>query len=514
MPKLVPTTVGLQIGARNHDVPNLKAFLSRFGYYSGGPIAHLAGADTELFGLGTQLALRRYQRFHNLPETGVFDAATASTMAMPRCGFPDVAAYAVAATKWSTRSLSYAVENTPANLTLAEVRSAVEQAFGLWSRVTGLQFREVAASPDIHIRFETGDHHDGSPFDGAGHVLAHAFYPPPNAGDLAGDAHFDDAETWTITVPTTGGAFDLVSVAAHELGHSLGLAHSAVSGALMYPTYSGAHRYLAADDVSGIQALYGSGFLLQTGTALHETDDTFAFLLAPNMDVFAIKKSATGTHSTEVHVLSAASNYQTFALQTGTCLHETDGTFSFGLASNRDLIAIKKSATGSHSTEVHVLSAASSYQSFVLQTGTALHETDDTFAFAVASNRDLIAIKKSATGTHSTEIHVLAGETNYQTFKLQTGTALHETDATFAFAVASNRDVVAIKKSGTGTNSTEVHVLSAANNYQTFALQTGTSLHETDANFAFAFTRDRDLMAIKKSATGTHSTEVHIVDLV
>jgi hypothetical protein len=39
----------------------------------------------------------------------------------------------------------------------------------------------------------------------------------------------------------------------------------------------------------------------------------------------------------------------------------------------------------------------------------------------------------------------------YQQFSLHTGTALPETDATFAFAVASNRDLFAIKKSGTGT---------------------------------------------------------------
>ncbi|MCC3776489.1 VCBS repeat-containing protein [Streptomyces sp. UNOB3_S3] len=78
---------------------------------------------------------------------------------------------------------------------------------------------------------------------------------------------------------------------------------------------------------------------------------------------------------------------------------------------------------------------------------------------------DLLAIKKSGTGTNSTEVHVLSGASNYQRFILQTGTALHETDRTFAFSVADwNRDgrpdLVAIKKSNTGTNSTEVHILS------------------------------------------------------
>jgi protease II len=150
-----------------------------------------------------------------------------------------------------------------------------------------------------------------------------------------------------------------------------------------------------------------TGFLLQTGTALHEANGTVTFILASNNDLFAIKKSNTGTHTTEVHVLSAASGYQQFILQTGTVLHETDVTFEFALTSNRDLFAIKKSNTGTHTTEVHVLSAASGYQQFILQTGTVLHETDVTFEFALTSNRDLFAIKKSNTGTHTTEVHIV-----------------------------------------------------------------------------------------------------------
>ena len=94
-------------------------------------------------------------------------------------------------------------------------------------------------------------------------------------------------------------------------------------------------------------------------------------------------------------------------MQTGTALHETDESFEFALAANRDLFIIKKSNTGSHSTEVHVLSAQSKYQQFILQTGTALHETDTTFKFMLAVNNDLFVIKKSNTGTHSTEIHIL-----------------------------------------------------------------------------------------------------------
>lgn len=258
---------------------------------------------------------------------------------------------------------------------------------------------------------------------------------------------------------------------------------------------------------------YLSHMAFQTGTALHETDDTVTFALASNNDLFVIKKSHTGTHTTEVHVLSSGSHYQTFSLHTGTALHETDDTFEFLLAQNKDLFVIKKSNTGSHTTEVHVLSASSNYQQFSLQTATALHETDASSSFVLAPNNDLFVIQKNNTGTHSTEIHVLSASSNYQQFVLQTGTALHETDITFEFAIAQNRDLFAIKKSGTESCSTEVHVLSASSNYQQFSLQTGTALHETDNAFAFGITHARELFAIKKRNTGTHSTEIHIATL-
>ncbi|WP_198140879.1 hypothetical protein [Nitrosospira sp. NpAV] len=252
-------------------------------------------------------------------------------------------------------------------------------------------------------------------------------------------------------------------------------------------------------------------FSVQTGTALQETDDRFAFAVATNGDLFVIQKSGTSTHTTEVHILSAESNYQRFIVQTGTVLQETDDRFAFAVAANGDLFVIQKSGTGTHATEVHILSAESNYQRFIVQTGTALQETDDRFAFAVAANRDLFVIQKSGTGTHATEVHILSAESNYQRFIVQTGTALQETDDRFAFAVAANRDLFVIQKSGTGTHTTEVHILSAESNYQRFIVQTGTALHETDGRFAFGVAARRDLFVIQKNGTGTRTTEVHIL---
>ena len=49
----------------------------------------------------------------------------------------------------------------------------------------------------------------------------------------------------------------------------------------------------------------------------------------------------------------------------------------------------------------------------------------------------------------------------YQNLTFQASTPLHETDDNYQFLMAQNRDIVVIQKSGTGTNSTEVHILSA-----------------------------------------------------
>jgi hypothetical protein len=121
----------------------------------------------------------------------------------------------------------------------------------------------------------------------------------------------------------------------------------------------------------------------------------------------AIKKSNTGTNTTEIHILNAANNYQSFSLHTGTALHVTGDNFEFSALSNGDLMAIKKNQTGTNSTEIHILKAGDNYQSFRVHTGTALHETGDNFAFSALLNGDLMAIKKSNTGTASTEVHIL-----------------------------------------------------------------------------------------------------------
>src|SRR5262249_37386945 len=100
--------------------------------------------------------------------------------------------------------------------------------------------------------------------------------------------------------------------------------------------------------------------------------------------------------------------FRTWLVQTGTPLHETGSTFAFRMVDwngdgRQDLVAISKSGTGSRTTEVHILSGADNFQTWLLHAATALQETGDTFDFHLVDwngdgRQDLVAISKSGTG--------------------------------------------------------------------------------------------------------------------
>ncbi len=274
---VVRLQAGIKVGDAGDNVKNLQTLLRRFGYLQDpkapkpfkslrrffAPVPKPKKQGT--FDDVTKAALKAFQEFHGLPPTGTLDMGTAAELNMPRCGVPDPAGgatslvHAFSGNPWGKNNLTYRITGFTAKLPDDDARTAIEAAFGLWSEVTPLKFKAVNGSPDIEIFFARGEHGDGVPFDGSSRVLAHAFFPGPGAGAIAGDTHFDDDEDWRMDFPVTQTGIDLITVAAHEFGHALGLEHSSVRGSLMFPSYTGPHRFLSLnDDISRIRAIYGS----------------------------------------------------------------------------------------------------------------------------------------------------------------------------------------------------------------------------------------------------------------
>lgn len=135
---------------------------------------------------------------------------------------------------------------------------AVKRAFETWANATRFRFEEVpnnGGASDLKIGIEKGAHGDDLNFDGPGGTTAHAFGPP------SGILHFDgdDMYRFSVDAPLGSDKVDVESLSLHEIGHLLGLDHSTIEEAVMFPTlYLGVRKTrLARDDLDGIKKLYG-----------------------------------------------------------------------------------------------------------------------------------------------------------------------------------------------------------------------------------------------------------------
>ena len=249
-------------GTRHIGVERAQKYLARFGYLG-------EGHEPAVLDETTSRAVAAYQSTLRLPVTGELDPNTIESIEAPRCGasdrelivaksdgpFEDSGAYVLRGCSYSKLSITHSFVNGTLDIAGDEEREAIRRAFETWrGALCGVIFPEQSSgATDLRTGWFVGDHGDGSSFDGPGNVIAHAFYPPPCGGTHAGSMHFDDAEPWDLA---GSGGVDLETVALHEIGHLLGLAHSSDPNAIMYPTYTGVQRALGQDDVDGIRRLY------------------------------------------------------------------------------------------------------------------------------------------------------------------------------------------------------------------------------------------------------------------
>ncbi|MEQ9409865.1 MAG: SdrD B-like domain-containing protein [Fuerstiella sp.] len=283
-------------------------------------------------------------------------------------------------------------------------------------------------------------------------------------------------------------------------------------------------------------------FHANIATALPQTGSDWEFDLADwngdgTKDLFAINKR--GASGTEVSILNGATGFQTFLKRDlPTALGQTDASWTFEVADwsgdgRPDVIGIARQFGGM--TGFTVLSgwelpAASifPFQNFInglTPVPTTLHQTDASWEFEVADWNgdgvaDIFAFDKTGAvvnGLQRTDIHIMDGSGPAGSFLFQRSTVLPATNgSSWDLLLGGNNDIVAVKKNGTGTNTTEVHVPTVTNGFQSYFLQTSTALHQTNANWQFEFKEatgdgNDDLIAIATSGTASGRTEVHIL---
>lgn len=160
--------------------------------------------------------------------------------------------------------------------------AAVQRAFDTWTIAANLKFVHLgdngapfAGTTAIDIRI--GAYAFSAGFEGGvgyGPPGNDLYFPDPLAGDIAFAANNNfqiAAGIEAAVLPTPGGAYsnDIEGLMLHEIGHALGLGHStnpyAVMCGYVNSSFDGSachyeliNRQLDADDIAGMQSLYGA----------------------------------------------------------------------------------------------------------------------------------------------------------------------------------------------------------------------------------------------------------------
>lgn len=219
---------------------------------------------------------------------------------------------AVTYSYWNNYNLKYCFKNYDCNLTSAQCRAAIQNAFNTWSQYSLFTFTETSnlSQADIEISWEADSHSGCTSF--SSDALAHASVGKYNRTPPA-YVHFRKSITFTMT----SSGWNLQAVALHEIGHVLGLTHDTNhTDAVMY-NYYGYKLDLTGYDLSAFYGHYAfPGFL--TGPNLICTYGTYEISNFPSGLTTSWKLSDNyyNTHN------CLMSNYPS----TGHCLITRDNT--------------------------------------------------------------------------------------------------------------------------------------------------------------------------------------------
>lgn len=150
--------------------------------------------------------------------------------------------------------MSYFLDRT--GVTSDELRDALKKAIAVWTVAANIQFREISDPDKANIVF------GGMP-DDRGVAFTDVFYDtPPQPGTtpipiVRSTVCLNTFKRWRTENDGNDETYTMTYVLAHEVGHTIGLDHPGVRGALMGFAYRDAPTELGAGDVAGIQYLYG-----------------------------------------------------------------------------------------------------------------------------------------------------------------------------------------------------------------------------------------------------------------
>src|SRR3989441_2379218 len=182
----------------------------------------------------------------------------------------------IVAGHWLTKpiivSLSTSLYSPPPNIKAgSDVIGAVRNALEHWAKATDVQFLEASSTAQTISPHNAGDRINLITVSAENAAAFRASESPGrtrvfyDSGGAIVEADIALNPNQPFSSDGTPGTYDLESTFTHEVGHLLGLQHSAIIGPTMQPrqAMNGVYglpaftqRTLSADDVAGVRALY------------------------------------------------------------------------------------------------------------------------------------------------------------------------------------------------------------------------------------------------------------------
>mgnify|MGYP000848299242 FL=1 len=198
-------------------------------------------------------ALKAFQEDSGIKADGKLGPQTRRALLDPLLGFCGVTEHIRThdgLCKWPTGAITWTITGSLApRISAADQKAAFTEAWRYWSAVCNITPKYVANSKTANVLMGAG------PIDGAGNTLAWSHLPCGTALQL--EQKYGTAETWVISENPRRVEIDLVRVAAHEIGHVLGIPHLSDSGALLAPMYNPLVRGPQKSDIAEAVKRYG-----------------------------------------------------------------------------------------------------------------------------------------------------------------------------------------------------------------------------------------------------------------